>query len=150
MPRDNKYRGTKASTKGSASSPFVKSLEMPHFAPRADRHGDRTFQIGGQLRRSNPILRLDQGSHATFPAEHKYSQTTVSGVALSGFPTAGESSAQHRRLLETEPRTRLFARRARRLPLPRDHIPPPLLGISLAFCASAWPGCGFLLPFVFT
>src|ERR1700740_1694056 len=94
-PRDNKCRTTKASAKGSASSRFAKSVKMPHFVPWADRHGDRRFRIGRQLRRSNPILGLDQGLQAIYPAQ-EYSPTTVSGVALSGSPDARGSTPQQR------------------------------------------------------
>lgn len=106
--------------------------------------------MDGQLSGSSAVFSREPVLRATFPGARKYPQITFHSGVLSGFPTAAEPSFPRCLPRGTSPRDLRADQRASQRPLPRDDIPPQPVVVTLESAASAWPGCGFLLPFVFT
>ena len=97
-----------------------------------------------QLSRNSTVFRQDPALRATFPGARKYPQITLQSGVLSGFPTALEPT-----LPPSLPGANAGAlppyRRASRLPLPRDDIPPqpPVVVCARSF-RLRWPG--YIVP----
>ena len=104
----------------------------------------------GLLSRSNAVCRPGWAFRVIVLGAQKSPQLVLRKVVLSGFPTALEPTLPPP-LPGTNAGTLSSDRRASRLPLPRDDIPPQLLSSSRSeFPPPPGPDIWFLLPFVFT
>ena len=102
--------------------------------------------------RCNAVSGRDSRLRAAFRDSQKCAHLTLENVVLSGFPTTVEPSFPRRVPAGAGARTLPWVRersvrKGSQEIWPREDIPPPLASHS-KFAASAWPGCGFLLPFV--
>ena len=104
----------------------------------------------GLLSRSNAVCRRGWAFRVIVLGAQKSPQIGLRKVVLSGFPTALEPTLPPP-LPGTNVGTLPSDRKASRLPLPRDDIPPQLLLSSRSeFPPPPGPDIWFPLPFVFT
>jgi len=104
--------------------------------------------MDGPSSSKSAVRRRDRWLQATFSSRQKSPQTGWESVVLSGFPAAAEPSLSRRLCPGTCPRALPSDRKGVKLPLPRDHIPPPFLSSRSEFSVSARPGCAAVRVFI--